>query len=66
MDSNKVSDLFQYLKDKYREECVKLLRFWGFTVKKMVDHRNHRRFTFRCIRAGITPLSCKIRNPPKN
>ena len=35
------------------------------TVKKMTDHRNHRRFTLRCIKAGITLLSCRIRNPLK-
>ena len=43
-------------------KSVRLLRFWVFTVKKMVDHRNHRRFTLRCIRVGIIPVSCKIKN----
>ena len=32
---------------------------------EMADHRNHRRFTFRCIKVGITPVSCKIWNPIK-
>ena len=66
MDKNKDSSLFGYLKGKYGEESVKLLRLWEFTVKKMADHRNHRRFTLRCIKAGITPVSCKIRNPLKS
>ena len=30
------------VKDKYAEESVRLLRFWEFTIKKMVDYRNHR------------------------
>ena len=50
MDSNKVSNLFSYLKDKYGEDSVRLLRMWEFTVKKMMDNRNHRRFTLRCIK----------------
>ena len=29
----------------------------------MADHRNHRRFTLKCIKVGITPVSCRIRNP---
>ena len=38
MDTNKVSNLFKYLKDKYEEESVRLPRFWEFTVTKMADH----------------------------
>ena len=63
MDTNKVYNLFKYFKDKYREESVKLLRFWEFTVKKMADHRNHRRFMLRCIKVRVIPVSCRIRNP---
>ena len=29
----------------------------------MVDYRNHRRFTIKCIKASITPISCKLKNP---
>ena len=29
MDTNKVSNLFSYLKDKYREESVRPLKFLG-------------------------------------
>ena len=28
----------------------------------MVDYRNHRRFMLRCIKASITPVSCKLKN----
>ena len=31
----------------------------------MVDYRNHRRFMLRCIKASITPVSCKLKNPLK-
>ena len=59
----KVSNLFSYLKEKYGDDGVRLLRLCAFIVKKMADNRNHRGFTLRCIKAGITPVSCKIRNP---
>ena len=62
MDSKKDSNLFSYLKYKYGEESARLLRLWEFTAKKKVDYR---RFTLRCIKAEITPVSCKIRNPLK-
>ena len=65
MDTNKVSNLFGYLKNKYGEECVRLLRNWEFTFKKMADYRNHRWFTLRCIKATLTPVSCKLKNPLK-
>ena len=65
IETKKVNNLFSYLRDKYGEDSVKLIRFWEFTVKKMAEHRNHRRFTARCIKAGITPVSCRIRNSLK-
>ena len=32
---------------------------------KMADYWNHRRFTLRCIKASLTPVSCKLKNPLK-
>ena len=60
-DSNLISDL----RTKYGEESVRSIRKWEITIKKMVDDRNHRRFTLRCIKASITPVSCKLKNPLK-
>ena len=58
-DSNLISDL----RTKYGEESVRLFRRWEIIVKKMADYRNHRRFTIKCIKASITPVSCKLKNP---
>ena len=58
-DSNLISDL----RTKYGEESVRLFRKWEIIVKKMADNRNHRRFTIKCIKASITPISCKLKNP---
>ena len=57
MDTNKVSNIFKYLKDKYGEDSVKQLRNGKFLVKKMVHFRNHRHFTLKCIKGRITPVS---------
>ena len=65
MDSNKVSNLFSYIRHKYGEDCVRLLSEWEITIKKMADYRCHRRFTLKCIKASVTPVSCKLKNPLK-
>ena len=31
----------------------------------MADYRNHRRFTLKCIKTGITSVICKLKNPVK-
>ena len=54
--------LISDLRTKYGEESVNSIRKWEITVKKMADYRNHRRFTLRCIKASITPVSCKLKN----
>ena len=58
-DSNLISDL----RTNYGEESVRLFRKWEIIVKKMADYRKHRRFTIKCIKASITPISCKLKNP---
>ena len=35
----------------------------GDYCHKNADYRNHRRFTIKCIKASITPISCKLKNP---
>ena len=58
-DSNLISDL----RTKYGEESVRYFRKWEIIFKKMADYRNHRRFTLKYIKASITPISCKLKNP---
>ena len=65
MDSNKDSNLFSYIRNKYGDECVTLFRKLEITIKKMADYRNHRRFTLKCIKASVTPVSCKLKNSLK-
>ena len=65
MYTDKDSNLICDLRTKYGEESVRTIRKWEITIKKMADYRNHRRFTLRCIKASITPVSCKLKNPLK-
>ena len=58
-DSNLISDL----RTKYGEDSVRTFRKWEIIIKKMADYRNHRRFTVKYIKASITPVSCKLKNP---
>ena len=64
MYTNKDSNLISELKTKYGENSVRSFRKWEIITKKMADYRNHRRFTLRCIKASITPVSCKLKAPP--
>ena len=59
-DINLISDL----RNNYGENSVRTFRKWEIITKKMADYRNHRRFTLKCIKASITPVSCKLKNPP--
>ena len=43
---------------------LETFRKWEITTKKMADYRNHRRFMLRCIKASITPVSCKLKASP--
>ena len=63
MYTNKDSNLISNLRNKYGENSVRTFRKWEIITKKMADYRNHRRFMLKCIKASITPVSCKL-NPP--
>ena len=59
-DSNLISDI----RNKYGENSVRFFRKWEIITKKMADYGNHRRFMLKCIKASITPVSCKLKAPP--
>ena len=64
MYTDKDSNLLIDLRNNYGENSVRLFRKWEIITKKMADYRNHRRFIFKCIKASITPVSCKLKAPP--
>ena len=42
-----------------------LLCQWESLVKKMANFHNHVRITPKCIKTGVTPVSCKLSNTIK-
>ena len=66
MYTDKDSNLIGDLRTKYGAESVRSIRKWEIIFKKMADYRNHRRFMLKCIKASITPVSCKLKNPLKS
>ena len=62
MLSNRKRSLHQYIRQKYGQENVKILRKLERIEKKMANFKNHRRFLFRCLDNNIIPVSLKFRS----
>ena len=51
-----------YIHEEYSQESVKLWWKWERSEKKMVDCKNHRRFTLRCLDNNIIPVSLRLKS----
>ena len=60
-DSNLISDF----RTKYGEESVGSIRNWGNYNQENGRLQESQGFMLRCIKASITPVSCKLKNPLK-
>ena len=49
------------LNEEFGEESAFLLRQWEKIEKKMADFRNHRRFSLRCLKRDVIPVSIRLR-----
>ena len=54
-------NLHAFIKQEFGEESVLKLQLWEKVEKKMADYKNHRRFTIKCLKRDITPVSIKLR-----
>ena len=54
-------NLHAFIKQEFGEENVLKLRLWEKVEKKMADYQNHRRFTIKCLKRDIIPVSIKLR-----
>ena len=50
--------------NKDSKNSVRTFRKREIITKKMADYRNHRRFMLKCIKASLTPVSCKLKMAP--
>ena len=51
-----------YIHEEYSQESVKLWQKWERSKKKMVDFKNHRRFTLRCLDSNIIQVSLRLKS----
>ena len=54
-------NLHAFIKQEFGEESVLKLCLWEKTEKKMADYRNHRRFSIKCLKREIIPVSIKLK-----
>ena len=54
-------NLHAFIKQEFGEESVLKLCLWQKTEKKMADFQNHRRFTIKCLKNNIIPVSIKLK-----
>ena len=54
-------NLHAFIKQEFGEENVLKLQLWEKVEKKMADYQNHRRFTIKCLKRDIIPVSIKLR-----
>ena len=54
-------NLHVFTKEEFGEESVLKLHLWEKIEKKMADYRNHRRFSIKCLKREITPVSIKLK-----
>ena len=52
-------------KSEYGNEGVSNFRWWEKSEMKMVDFKNHRRITLRCLSQGLVPVSIKLKSTVK-
>ena len=51
-----------HLRREYGKQNVKIFCQWEKIQNKMVDFSNHRRFTLRCIKEDIMPVSIRLKS----
>ena len=54
-------NLHVFIKEEFGEESVLKLHLWEKIEKKMANYRNHRRFSIKCLKREITPVSIKLK-----
>ena len=53
--------LHSFMKQEYGQEMVFILRKWEKLEKKMADYRNHLRFTIKCLKNEVIPVSVRLK-----
>ena len=54
------------MKQEYGQESIFLLQQWEKIEKKMANYRNHLRFTIKCLKNEVIPLSMRLKTNVKS
>ena len=53
--------LHSFMKQEYGQESLFLLRQWEKLEKKMANYKNHLRFTIKCLKNEVVPVSVRLK-----
>ena len=53
--------LHSFMKQEYGQESLFLLQQWEKLEKKMADYKNHLRFTIKCLKNEVVPVSIRLK-----
>ena len=53
-------NLHAFIKQEFGEESVLKLQLWEKAEKKMANYQNHRRFSIKCLKRDIIPVSIRL------
>ena len=62
----RMRNIHQHIKAEYGLKNVRLFHRWEKLECKMVDFKNHRRFSLRCLSADIIPVSIRLKSNIKS
>ena len=55
-------NIHTHLRSEYGIESVGILQCWERIKSKMVDFKNHRRFSLRCLSEDVIPVSINLKS----
>ena len=65
MRSNRMRSIDMHIRREYGEENIRIFCQWEKMENKMADFSNHRRFTLRCLREDLIPVSIRLKSSIK-
>ena len=62
MNANRMRNIHAYLLSEYGKENIEIIWQWEKFEYKMADFQNHGRFSLRCLRKDVIPVSVKLKS----
>ena len=58
---NRMRNLHSHLEEEFGAESVFLLQQWEKYEKKIADYQNHHRFSLKCLKYDVIPVSIRLK-----